>query len=114
MRLRRQLLLFVLCCVNAALLLAQPAPAPTLEAVQARLDTLAERGLPESEQRAVQQQLEHVLTQLESAAQRRAELQALRTQLRDAPQLTAEARQESERLKLAPGASTSDYDGMAL
>ena len=114
MRLRRQLLFLVLCCVHAALLFAQPAPAPMREGVQARLDTLAERGLSESEQRAVQQQLEQALAQLERAAERRAQLQALRIQLRDAPQLTAEARQESERLKLASEASMSRYDGMAL
>ena len=118
MRLRRQLLFFVMCCMQAALLFAQPAPAPTREDLQARLDALAERGLPEAEQRAVQQQLEQALTQLERAAERRAELRDLQARLRDAPRLTAEVRQESGGLARADEAARSNdsgsYTGMAL
>jgi len=80
---------------------AQPV-APMASELQARLDTLAERKLPEAEQRAAQQDLQQALIQLAAAEDSRRQLAALRQQLGRAPALINEANQQLARRQANP------------
>ena len=89
MRHLRVLLLLLLLPLLAA---AQPAAQPLASAVQARLDTLSERKLPEAEESAAKQALQQTLTQLSAAEDSRNRLASLRQQLERAPALISEGR----------------------
>lgn len=83
-------------------LTAWAADAPTAEQVQASLDSLADRKLPETEQAAVRQVLENSLALLKTQQQSREALEALKQQLADAPKLIEQAQRDLKQLKEAP------------
>ena len=89
MRYLRLLLLLLLLPLLAA---AQPVSQPLASAVQARLDALAERKLPEAEEAAVKQALQQTLSALAAAEDSRQRLTNLRQQLESAPALISEGR----------------------
>lgn len=72
---------------------------PSREAVQSSLDGLAERKLPEAEQKALQQTFEQTLAFLTSQTESEQSLEALKKQLDAAPRLIGEAQRELDRLK---------------
>ncbi|MGE7990338.1 mechanosensitive channel MscK [Pseudomonas sp. NPDC089554] len=75
------------------------AEAPTTASIQGSLDKIAERKLPEAEQKALQQVLEQTLAQLTSQQDSEKKLAALKQQLADAPQETRDAQRELAKLK---------------
>ncbi|WP_210015258.1 mechanosensitive channel MscK [Pseudomonas palmensis] len=92
--------------VSAALLglclslsFAQAAAPPTTASVQHSLDKIAERKLPEADQKALQQVLEQTLGLLASRDDYDKRLAALKQQLADAPRQTSENQRELTRLK---------------
>ncbi|MGH8353910.1 MAG: mechanosensitive channel MscK, partial [Pseudomonas sp.] len=97
------LLRFVLTAALLGLCLTTPslqaADAPSRATVQRSLDSLAERKLPEAEQKALQQTLEQTLGYLNEQADSKQRLAALKRQLAEAPRLIGEAQHELVRLK---------------
>lgn len=89
-------LLLALCLNIPALQAAEP---PSRKAVQASLDSLAERKLPEAEQAAIKQQLEQTLVQLDLLQESERAMEELKRQLAAAPQQTKTAQRELESLK---------------
>ncbi|MGE8169265.1 mechanosensitive channel MscK [Pseudomonas putida] len=89
--------LFGLCLSFSFTTLA--AEAPTTASIQSSLDKIAERKLPEAEQKALQQVLEQTLTLLASAEDSEKKLAALKQQLADAPKETTESQRELSKLK---------------
>lgn len=87
------------CLLSAGQVAAEPL---TRAAVQQSLDGLADRKLPEAEQKALQQTLEQTLAFLASQADSEQRLTDLKRQLNDSPRLTAEAQRELARLKASP------------
>ena len=92
--------------VSAALLglclslsFAQAAEPPTTASVQHSLDKIAERKLPEADQKALQQVLEQTLGLLASRDDYDKRLAALKQQLTDAPRQTSENQRELIKLK---------------
>ena len=85
------LLLFALLAPYAA---AEAPPRPAAEDIRARLETLADRKLPEADQRAAQQALEQAQASLASADDYRQRLAALKDTLATAPARIAEARSQ--------------------
>ncbi|MBP8172140.1 MAG: mechanosensitive channel MscK, partial [Pseudomonas sp.] len=86
-------------------LLAQPtlaAELPTRSEVQRSLDGLAERKLPEAEEKALQKTYEQTLSFLAQAESRSHSLTQLKAQLATAPRQIAEAQRELLRLKASP------------
>ncbi|MBD9482784.1 mechanosensitive channel MscK [Pseudomonas sp. PDM14] len=81
------------------------AEAPSAEAVQRSLDTLAERKLAEPELKVVQQNLEQTLTFLANQADSEKRLAELKRQLADAPRQIADAQREYGRLKASEPAN---------
>lgn len=77
------LLLLPLLALNAA---AQTLTAPVADELRSRLAALAERKLPEADQRAAQQALEQALASLATAADLRAQREALQASVAAAPQ----------------------------
>lgn len=75
------------------------AEAPTTASVQENLDKIAERKLPEADQKALQQVLEKTLSFLESRDDSQEKLEALKGQLSGAPKEIRDSQQELERLK---------------
>ncbi|MCU1722013.1 MULTISPECIES: mechanosensitive channel MscK [unclassified Pseudomonas] len=71
---------------------------PTTASVQHSLDKIAERKLPEADQKALQQVLEQTLSLLASKDDYDKRLTALKQQLADAPKQTAENQRELARL----------------
>ncbi|MFD2640587.1 mechanosensitive channel MscK [Pseudomonas japonica] len=71
---------------------------PTTESVQQSLDKIAERKLPEADQKALQQVLEQTLAFLANKADYEKRLTALKQQLLDAPKQTTESQRELARL----------------
>jgi len=71
---------------------------PTTESVQQSLDKIAERKLPEADQKALQQVLEQTLGFLASRDDNDKRLTALKQQLADAPKQTTENQRELARL----------------
>jgi potassium efflux system protein len=108
MSLVRILLLLLVCGLHAPLAAAAPATVPTAEGLQARLDGLAERKLPEAEQRAAQQSLEEALAHLKAAADSERVLRELKATLERAPQVIAENKRELERLRAAADPSPTE------
>ena len=72
---------------------------PAREDVQRSLDGLADRKLPESEHKALQQVLEQTLNFLADRDNSALRLEALQAQLEQAPKLTTQAQRELEQLK---------------
>ena len=89
MRHLRVLLLLLMLPLLAA---AQPVAQPLASTVQARLDALSERKLPEAEESAAKQALQQTLTQLSAADDSRQRLASLRQQLERAPAQISEGR----------------------
>ncbi|WP_052080984.1 mechanosensitive channel MscK [Pseudomonas sp. ML96] len=85
-----------LCLTSAPVSAAEP---PSAKSVQAQLDTLGDRKLPEADNNAMKARLEGTLTFLASRLESQQKLEALKIQLRDAPRLTGEAQREFNRLK---------------
>jgi len=103
-----RLLLVLLLCLQAVLVSAQPVAAPAAESLRAQLAGLADRKLPEAEQRALQQLLEQALAQLEAADDSARRMQELQATLRQAPQTIAESRRELDRLRTEPAVPASE------
>ncbi|MCO7513260.1 mechanosensitive channel MscK [Pseudomonas guariconensis] len=78
---------------------ATAAEAPTTANIQNSLDKIAERKLPEAEQKALQQVLEQTLALLVSKEDSEKKLAALKQQLADAPEQTRESQRELAKLK---------------
>ncbi|WP_433885906.1 mechanosensitive channel MscK [Pseudomonas vranovensis] len=72
---------------------------PTTAAIQKSLDKIAERKLPEAEQKALQQVLEKTLAFLGNKEDSEKKLTALKHQLNDAPRQTSENQRELAKLK---------------
>ena len=77
----------------------QAAEPPTSEAVQASLDKIADRKLPEADQKALQSVLQNTLTQLGNQRDYEQKLAALKQQLATAPKQNIENQRELVRLK---------------
>ncbi|POA22076.1 mechanosensitive channel MscK [Pseudomonas sp. FW300-N1A1] len=77
----------------------QAAEPPSAEAVQRSLDKIAERKLPEADQKALQLVLQQTLIQLSSQADNEKRLSDLKQQLSTAPKQNIENQRELERLK---------------
>ena len=77
----------------------QAAEPPSSEAVQANLDKIAERKLPEADQKALQSILQSTLTQLTSKRDYEQKLVELKQQLATAPKQNIENQRELTRLK---------------
>ena len=92
------LLLLPLLSMHAA---AEAPPRPQPDELRARLQALAERKLPEAEQRTAQQALEQAQASLASAEDYRRRLDALKQTLADAPAQIAEARRQLAALSTA-------------
>nr|WP_314492368.1 mechanosensitive channel MscK [uncultured Pseudomonas sp.] len=75
------------------------AEAPTSDSVQQSLDKIAERKLPEADQKALQQLLEKTLSWLDSRDDSQQKLDALRVQLADAPKEINDSQQQLNQLK---------------
>ncbi|MBK5000906.1 mechanosensitive channel MscK [Pseudomonas sp. S31] len=75
------------------------AEAPTTASIQNSLDKIAERKLPEAEQKALQQVLEQTLGLLASAEDSERKLADLKQQLANAPKETTESQRELSKLK---------------
>ncbi|CAM3756616.1 mechanosensitive channel MscK [Pseudomonas wadenswilerensis] len=72
---------------------------PTTASIQKSLDKIAERKLPEAEQKALQQVLEQTLTFLGNKEDSEKKLAALKHQLSDAPRQTSDNQRELAKLK---------------
>ncbi|MDZ5604939.1 mechanosensitive channel MscK [Pseudomonas sp. RP23018S] len=75
------------------------ADAPSTESVQQSLDKIADRKLPEADQKALQQLLEKTLSWLDSRDDSQEKLEALRTQLAEAPKEINDSQQALNQLK---------------
>ena len=93
MSLRRLLFLLLLCVLPLHTLAQQPA-VPAADELRARLAGLAERKLPEAEQRATQQTLEQALASLASAQDNRSRLDTLKKTLDSAPERIRQTKAE--------------------
>lgn len=94
---------------------ATAAEAPTTASVQNSLDKIAERKLPEADQKSLQQVLEQTLSLLASQQDSAAKLKALKQQLADAPRLTSEAQRELAKLKASkPAPVTQRYANLSV
>ncbi|WP_194789542.1 mechanosensitive channel MscK [Pseudomonas sp. UFMG81] len=78
---------------------ATAAEVPTTAGIQNSLDKIAERKLPEAEQKAVQQVLEQTLALLASKEDSEKKLEALKQQLANAPQETRDSQRELIKLQ---------------
>ncbi|MDI3515582.1 MAG: potassium-dependent mechanosensitive channel [Rhodocyclaceae bacterium] len=92
MHLLRLLVLILLPLISAHALAQAPA-LPAAEDLRNRLGAVADRKLPEAEQRAVQQALEQALASLATAEDLRAQREALHARVATAPQDTRSARE---------------------
>ncbi|MBK4988722.1 mechanosensitive channel MscK [Pseudomonas sp. S36] len=81
---------------------AAAAEAPTTASVQNSLDKIADRKLPEADQKALQQVLEQTLNLLASKEDSERKLAALKQQLANAPKETSDSQKELARLKQSP------------
>ncbi|POA30185.1 MULTISPECIES: mechanosensitive channel MscK [unclassified Pseudomonas] len=77
----------------------QAAEPPSAESVQKSLDKIAERKLPEADQKALQLVLQQTLTQLSNRDDYEKRLENLKQQLSTAPKQNIENQRELERLK---------------
>jgi hypothetical protein len=77
----------------------QAAEPPSSEAVQANLDKIAERKLPEADQKALQSILQNTLTQLNNKRDYEQKLADLKQQLANAPKQNIENQRELAKLK---------------
>lgn len=84
-----------LCLSFTSAFAAEP---PSTESVQQSLDKIADRKLPEADQKALQQVLEQTLGFLASRDDYSKRLTALKQQLADAPKLTSDSQRELARL----------------
>ena len=78
---------------------AQGGDPPSAESVQQNLDKIAERKLPEADQKALQTLLQNTLGQLNTKQDYERRLADLKQQLSNAPRLTADNQRELARLK---------------
>ncbi|NWD47487.1 mechanosensitive channel MscK [Pseudomonas gingeri] len=78
----------------------QAAEPPTSESVQQSLDKIADRKLPDADQKALQLVLQQTLTWLSSADDYDKRLTATKQQVTEAPRQTAENQRELARLKV--------------
>lgn len=101
------LLLLPLFAMHAA---AEAPPRPQPDELRTRLQALAERKLPEAEQRAAQQALEQAQASLASAEDYRRRLDTLKQTLAGAPAQIAEARRELAALPADPPAVATAAD----
>ena len=85
-----------LCLSSAPALAADP---PSRESVQQSLDKIADRKLPDADQKALQQVLEQTLAFLTSKTENEQKLTALKQQLAEANKQISENQRELTRLK---------------
>jgi potassium efflux system protein len=78
---------------------ATAAEAPTTASIQNSLDKIAERKLPEADQKALQQVLEQTLSLLNSKEDSEKKLTALKQQLAGAPKETNDSQKELAKLR---------------
>ncbi|MGE8496615.1 MAG: mechanosensitive channel MscK [Pseudomonas sp.] len=102
--------LFALCAFQAPV---QASALPNPMSLQKSLDTLAERKLPEAEQKDVQAALEQALTLLAAQADSEKRLADLKRQLSEAPGQTTEAQRELTRLKASKPVDVRTQHGKA-
>ncbi|UVJ44420.1 mechanosensitive channel MscK [Pseudomonas sp. LS1212] len=86
-------------CLSVTTVQAAESP-PSSTAVQQSLDKIAERKLPEADQKALQQVLEQTLGLLASKEDSEKRLAAVKKQLNEAPRQTGENQRELAKLKL--------------
>lgn len=86
-------------CLSVTTAQAAESP-PSSTAVQQSLDKIAERKLPEADQKALQQVLEQTLGLLSSKEDSEKRLAAVKQQLNEAPRQTGENQRELAKLKL--------------
>ena len=89
----------VLLSLSLCVGLAQAADPPTAEAVQLSLDKIADRKLPDADQKALQAVLVQTLTLLANKADYEQRLSEVKAQLNNAPRQTADNQRELARLK---------------
>jgi len=104
MNVLRILLLAILPVLWISGTLAQTASNLTSAQVQSQLDRLAERKLPEAEQKAAREALEKALSQIQLAEQNRQRLAELNKRIEQAPAIITRARTELARLTKTPPA----------
>ncbi|WP_300731021.1 mechanosensitive channel MscK [Pseudomonas sp.] len=98
----RPLLFTVLLGLSLCVGTLQAAEPPSPESVQQSLDKIADRKLPEADQKALQGVLEQTLNLLASKADYEQRLSAVKQQLESAPRQTSENQRELARLKATP------------
>ena len=88
---------------------------PTAEAVQQSLDKIADRKLPDADQKALQAVLEQTLSLLATKADYEQRLSEVKQQLSNAPQQTAENQRELARLKASKAVPVEQrYSGLSV
>lgn len=80
----------------------QGAVLPTKDQVQSSLDNLADRKLPEAEQKALQKTLENTLSFIQQADSNTKAISSLKTQLSTAPQQINDAQHQLAQLQSSP------------
>ncbi|AIR89080.1 mechanosensitive channel MscK [Pseudomonas cremoricolorata] len=84
------------------------AEAPSTTSVQESLDKIADRKLPEADQKTLQQLLEKTLSWLDSRDDNQQKLEALKQQLSDAPKEIRDSQQELAKLKDSKAAPVAE------
>ncbi len=87
------------------------ADAPSTDSVQQSLDKIADRKLPEADQKALQQLLEKTLSWLDSRDDSQEKLEALRTQLAEAPKEINDSQQALNQLKASTATAVAQRYG---
>ncbi|UZE06760.1 mechanosensitive channel MscK [Pseudomonas corrugata] len=95
----RSLFAIALLGLSLSVCTLQAAEPPTSDSVQASLDKIADRKLPEADQKALQAVLQDTLAQLASKADYERKLLALKQQLASAPKQNIENQRELAKLK---------------
>ena len=95
----RSFLAVALLGLSLSICTAHAAEPPTSASVQASLDKIADRKLPEADQKALQAVLQNTLAQLSNKADYEQKLVALKQQLANAPKQNIENQRELARLK---------------
>ncbi len=92
---------------------SQGAELPSSAQLQSTLDSLAERKLPEAEQKALQKTLEQTLSFINQAQASDQALAQLKIQLAEAPRQISDAQRELTRLQGSPNKSVAQRYGSA-
>jgi potassium-dependent mechanosensitive channel len=113
----RQTLVFLLVLLTSVAsfqVAADAVPRPEPADIQARIDGLGERRLPEADQRSAQQALEQALAHLSAAQSSRQQAEALKKQVAEAPAQTTLAQQRLAALNATPPSPLAINDDTRL